>query len=196
MPKPPEPSLDARKKPRQPRSRFTVEAIVEAATRILERDGLVALNTNRVAEVAGVSVGSLYQYFPNKDALLAALIARATDTLVARIQTLPREGGRPVEALVDLALEHQFARPAFARELDQHEARLAGHPLLLAQRGRIVEAVAARLPDDVAPRAAGDLVRLVQVLVDAAEAPDAETKARIVGAVRGYLEAGTASKRA
>ncbi|MGL6291802.1 MAG: TetR/AcrR family transcriptional regulator [Silanimonas sp.] len=193
MPKPPQPSLEARKQPRQPRSRFTVDAMVEAATRILERDGLAALTTNRVAELAGVSVGSLYQYFPNKDALLAALMARDTDDLVARIEAIPPGSDGAVEALVDVALDHQFARPAFACELDRHEARLADHPLLLAQRGRIVAAVAARLPSNVDASVAADLVRLVQVLVDAVDTPVPLVRARIVGAVNGYLAAGHAS---
>ena len=66
----------ARKIASQERSRATVEAILEATARILIREGFDKASTNRVAEVAGVSVGSLYQYFPSKDALVAALIAR------------------------------------------------------------------------------------------------------------------------
>ena len=66
----------ARKQPKQDRSRDTVETLIEATTRIIESDGLEALSTNRVAEVAGVSVGSLYQYFPNKEALVAEVRAR------------------------------------------------------------------------------------------------------------------------
>ena len=53
-----------------------MEAILAAAARVLARESLAGFNTNRVAEVAGVSVGSLYQYFPNKAALVAALIER------------------------------------------------------------------------------------------------------------------------
>ena len=72
----PQATVQPRKKPAQARSRATVEAILEAATRILRDQGLAGLTTNRVAERAGVSVGSLYQYFPGKEALLAALIER------------------------------------------------------------------------------------------------------------------------
>src|ERR1700753_469595 len=65
-----------RKLPVQRRSEETVAAIVEGAARILEKDGFEKFNTNSVAEKAGVSIGSLYQYFPNKDVLLAELMDR------------------------------------------------------------------------------------------------------------------------
>lgn len=68
-----------RKEPEQERARFTFDAILEAAARILRADGHDQLTTNRIAEVAGVSVGSLYQYFPNKGAILARLIELELD---------------------------------------------------------------------------------------------------------------------
>ncbi len=58
------------------RSKQMVDVILEATARVLSRDGYAAMNTNRVAAVAGVSVGSVYQYFPNKDSLVAALHER------------------------------------------------------------------------------------------------------------------------
>ena len=66
--------LEPRKLPKQARSGATVEAILEAAAQIFERHGYAAGTTNRIAERAGVSIGSLYQYFPNKDAILVALV--------------------------------------------------------------------------------------------------------------------------
>ncbi|MGW3562394.1 TetR/AcrR family transcriptional regulator [Streptomyces sp. NPDC000941] len=66
-------SSTPRKRPRQERSQETYDAIVEAAAQLFERDGYAKATTNRIAERAGVSVGSLYQYFPNKDALLYAI---------------------------------------------------------------------------------------------------------------------------
>jgi len=66
-------ALSPRKSPRQARSQATVEAILDAAARVLVDRGYAATNTNLVAERAGVSVGSLYQYFPNKDSLITAL---------------------------------------------------------------------------------------------------------------------------
>jgi AcrR family transcriptional regulator len=67
------PLATPRKLPKQERSQATVEAILTATTRILTEEGYDHLTTNRVAELAGVSIGSLYQYFPNKEALIFAL---------------------------------------------------------------------------------------------------------------------------
>ena len=67
------PSAGPRKQPKQERSQATVEAILTATAHILTEDGYDRLTTNRVAERAGVSIGSLYQYFPHKDALIFAL---------------------------------------------------------------------------------------------------------------------------
>lgn len=72
-----------RRKPRQSRSRMTYDSILEAAAQLLRHDGPAALNTNRVAERAGVSVGTLYQYFPNKGAILLALARREISGLNA-----------------------------------------------------------------------------------------------------------------
>ena len=68
--------LKPRKKPVQGRSRVTVDAILEAAARLFVRDGYPNTTTNRIAELAGVSVGSLYEYFPNKGSILLALLQR------------------------------------------------------------------------------------------------------------------------
>ena len=67
------PVISQRKRPRQARSERLVADILEAATRILARDGARRFTTARVAEAAGVSVGSLYQYFPNKESILFRL---------------------------------------------------------------------------------------------------------------------------
>jgi AcrR family transcriptional regulator len=67
---------EPRKTPSQERSRQTVDAIIEAAAQVFERHGYVGGTTNHIAERAGVSIGSLYQYFPNKEAILAVLLER------------------------------------------------------------------------------------------------------------------------
>jgi len=69
--KPPE--VPSRRRPRQERARFTVAAILEAAAEVIDDVGWDRASTNRIAERAGVSIGSLYQYFPNKEAILAQL---------------------------------------------------------------------------------------------------------------------------
>lgn len=89
MPKPP---TEPRKQPRQARSRALVEAILDATERVLAQGGTEQATTTRIAEVAGVSVGSLYQYFPSRDALLAAVIERRVErdeqVLHARLDAL------------------------------------------------------------------------------------------------------------
>src|SRR5689334_2383592 len=74
--------IQPRKAPKQARSRATVDAILRASARVLSREGFDRLSTNRVAEVAGVGVGSLYQYFPSKEALVAALVDRHREEIM------------------------------------------------------------------------------------------------------------------
>src|SRR5512136_2677879 len=82
-----------RKAPSQQRSRATVDAIVDATARVLVRDGYDALSTNKVAQEAGVSVGSLYQYFPGKEALVAAVMerhaSRMQENIAERMRNAP-----------------------------------------------------------------------------------------------------------
>lgn len=79
----PEVETNPRKLPRQARSRATVDAMLEAAAQVLVEHGYEGATTARVAERAGVSIGSLYQYFPNKEALIAALVERHAGDLIA-----------------------------------------------------------------------------------------------------------------
>ncbi|MGA2163840.1 MAG: TetR/AcrR family transcriptional regulator [Solirubrobacteraceae bacterium] len=72
----PKARLAPRKLPQQARSEATVEAVLQAAAQVFERHGYAAGTTNRIAARAGVSIGSLYQYFPGKDAILLALARR------------------------------------------------------------------------------------------------------------------------
>ena len=87
MPKPPKPSLQPRKSPLQARSTASVEAILEATIQVLLDVGKERLTTTRVAHRAGVSVGTLYQYFPNKSALLQAVLKRHLEDVVAAIES-------------------------------------------------------------------------------------------------------------
>lgn len=92
-----------RKKAVQPRARATVDAILTATARLLVREGYDRASTNRVAEAAGVSIGSLYQYFPSKEALVAALLARHVEEMSA---VLHREAALVIDAPLPVAVEH------------------------------------------------------------------------------------------
>jgi AcrR family transcriptional regulator len=70
-----------RRRPQQLRARQTVDAVLDAVIRILKREGFGAVTTNRIAEVAGVSIGSVYQYFPHKRAIYTALHQRHIDAI-------------------------------------------------------------------------------------------------------------------
>lgn len=90
-----------RKLASQKRSRRTVEALLGATARILVREGFDKASTNRIAEVAGVSVGSLYQYFPSKEALVAALIDRHNQEVMRSVQDeLAEAANYPMEQAV------------------------------------------------------------------------------------------------
>lgn len=76
---------DGFRKPRQERSRYKVELIFEATLRLLEKGGLDALTTNAIAASAGVSIGTLYQFFPNKEAIVQALADRESAGMSERV---------------------------------------------------------------------------------------------------------------
>jgi AcrR family transcriptional regulator len=75
-PTPPSPSAALRRSPRQARAEQTVELIFETTAQVLREEGEAALTTNRIAERAGVSIGTLYQYFDDKEAIVRALLSR------------------------------------------------------------------------------------------------------------------------
>ena len=107
-----ESGLRARKRPRQDRSRTTVEAILGAAAQIFREHGYAAGTTDRIAERAGVSIGSVYQYFPNKDALLVVLAERHVDAGFARLRELlsDAQGSQPsLEAMLRRFVEGMIA---------------------------------------------------------------------------------------
>lgn len=98
MANPTEPSDPVRRRPRQARARATKEAIFEAAIQILEGEGEAAFNTNRVAERAGVSIGTLYQYFARKEDILIELGMRETARHRTNNKRLVEEGLNAREA--------------------------------------------------------------------------------------------------
>lgn len=121
--------INPRKSPKQARAKATVAAILQATARILDRDGLEKFNTNRVAEVAGVSIGTLYQYFPTKEAILTDIIrqkrAQLLSGLTAAIQEMQQETfEQTLSKLIHAAIEHQLEWPKLARTLEYAEAFL------------------------------------------------------------------------
>jgi AcrR family transcriptional regulator len=174
--------LSPRKAPRQSRSQATVTALLQAAARVLAQESLAGFNTNRVAEVAGVSIGSLYQYFPNKEALVTALIADAQQQLV----------------VARLAVRQQFDNPVLAAALDHEEKRLPLDALLQGAQAALAEAFnallaphRAALPPDLPASAVRDCLVITRALVEAAaeraRQPPRDLQARIVRALLGYL---------
>ena len=99
-------ALDARKQPRQARSAITVDAIFEGTIQVLLSVGSTRLNTTRVAERAGVSVGTLYQYFPNKQALLLAVLERYLTQLMDTLEAACRDHrGATAEVMTEGAVK-------------------------------------------------------------------------------------------
>ena len=121
--------INPRKSALQKRSRATVNALLEATARILVREGFDKASTNRIAEVAGVSVGSLYQYFPSKEALVAALIDRHDQEVMRAVQdelaeavNLPME--QAVRKLVAVAVKAHRIDPKLHRVLAEQIPRV------------------------------------------------------------------------
>lgn len=119
--------LKPRKAPKQSRSAYTVDVILEGAAHILESGGMEEYTTNRIAERAGVSIGSLYQYFPSKDAVTIALIDREEKKLVVdALSALDFSDIRQaMSALINAAVNYQLKRPGLSTLLDNEETRLA-----------------------------------------------------------------------
>ncbi|MFF8789395.1 TetR/AcrR family transcriptional regulator [Streptomyces sp. NPDC015125] len=113
-------SLHPRKQPKQVRGELTRERILTAAAQVFAEFGYAAGTTNRIAERAHVSIGSLYQYYPNKDAILVELAARhldAGENLLRRQQEcgLPDTVEGAMRALVRVAIENHLDDPQLLR---------------------------------------------------------------------------------
>ena len=198
MARPPS-SLRPRKKPVQARAVETYAWMLEAAAQILEGQGIGAFNTNLVAERAGVSIGSLYQYFPGKDALLIALMQREKERFGHDAHAaLDAPNGRAALAhLVSAAVRHQLDRPELARLLDIEETRPEAQQEVenASDYRGLLRATIDRpdLPPQPDPEiAADDLAAMVRLLVDAAgvrgESGAEALEQRVRGALFGYLD--------
>ncbi|MCR8549039.1 TetR/AcrR family transcriptional regulator [Salipiger sp. P9] len=192
-------SLQPRKAPRQSRSRVSYEAVLTAAAQILEREGAAALTTNAVAERAGVSIGTLYQYFPGKEAIAAELVRRLKAQLVEDLVGALEEASnlplrQAAHVVLSASIRHHARAPELSRELERLErdlpldaeaeavtaevyARLAG---LLQTHGVPEPAVVAR---DLTAMSKG----LVHAALFAGETDLARIERRLLPAIVGYL---------
>lgn len=170
---------ETRKTPQQQRSREMVERILAAGRTVVLRDGYDAASTNRIAAEAGVSPGSLYQYFPNKDAVLNAIVGRYSDDVADRItaaladrfelnETGPEMVRATLEALLDALGENAELLRIVADELPRSENLARAEALEERVTGLISAYLAARPPElrsDLAPTtAAWILVRAIENL--------------------------------
>ena len=195
----PNPALNVRKRPRQARSVVMVNTILEAAARILESDGLDKFTTNAIAERAGVSVGSVYQYFPAKGALVRELIRRKRAELVSalerqRVQMRGMDLPTSIDGFIRVAIANQLDRPQLARILEYVEAVSPAIGETESIKQMVVATVATGLEDQGVANpatAARDIVALTRGMVDAAglfgKADISSLEGRIRRAVYGYL---------
>jgi AcrR family transcriptional regulator len=196
-----------RRRPIQARSRATTAAILEAAARVFAEHGYAAGTTNRIAERAGVSVGSLYEYYPNKDAILVALVEAHFRDVGARVaeQVAAVEGqGLPLATLigrfVDLMVALHRDDPALHRVLFEEAPRPSRVRRMLLDVERALAAAFERLlrasPEVAVPDtalAAHVVVQIVEglthrvVLYARSPATVARVRDEIVRVVVGYL---------
>jgi AcrR family transcriptional regulator len=132
------PQTKPRKTASQRRSRLTVDALVEATARVLIKDGYDRASTNKIAAKAGVSIGSLYQYFPSKEALVAAVIERHTRELSQVVQNaLGAVAAQPIE----IAVRELVAAAIDAHRVDPRLHRVLAEEVPRTGRGENIEAV-------------------------------------------------------
>ena len=140
-------ALKPRKTPLQARSEVTVTAIFEATIQVLLADGSARLTTTRIAERAGVSVGTLYQYFPHKQALLYAVVQQHMEAFVEEFEAGCREHRHQaleamVEGIVQAFLAIKVRRPDETRALYTIASELDTHELRIGSSRRLQEACA------------------------------------------------------
>jgi AcrR family transcriptional regulator len=131
----------ARRRAKQERAHETIAVVLEAAAQVLQREGYARATTNRVAEVAGVSVGTIYQYFTNKDGIFDALIRRELDGLQSILRDATPDPREPLaDALRGLLLtlvRAQPEAPALYRSLE-HIPNALFRRRVAAARGSVV----------------------------------------------------------
>jgi AcrR family transcriptional regulator len=163
-----------RRQPKQRRARQTVEAVLDAVVRILKRGGADRVTTNRIAEVAGVSIGSVYQYFPDKRAIFAALHRRHIEEIEHMIQATLLDHassslGELVRALVEAMIEAHNKDPELHELLATEVPHRAEGTRDFATRlhGAFRLAIAARVREVKPDRDLDGVVFIVTNLVEA-----------------------------
>jgi|SRR5580658_7156129 AcrR family transcriptional regulator len=191
-------TLKARKTPGQTRSLETVGVILEASARILESDGLRGFNTNAIAAKAGVSIGSLYQYFPNKDSIVLALIGSFEnafhDTVVKAVQEGKGKGLKSRLRLVVRALvSAHYYRPRLNRVLETEEQRLGSEADSTAFHASLLQLLQDHQNEvavSVSPTTERVVIAVLRALVDlglSSGASPRSTEQRAMRAICGYL---------
>jgi AcrR family transcriptional regulator len=197
--------ITPRKKPSQGRSRATVEAVLSAAAHILEQRGLGGFNTNAVAERAGVSIGSLYQYFPSKDAILVALMEQSlalfSETLSEAIDGAPGDClGDDLKFMLQMGLVSHLRRPTLVRllegefqRLEDHINKASSHVVVRGAMVRLLARYGNSIRVNSLETAAQDVGAIAKALMaTAGERGDTDWDAvieRTVRAMLGYLDA-------
>ncbi len=139
-----------RKKPKQERSVAMVETLLEAAARVFVTQGYAKATTNKIAAAAGVSVGSLYQYFPSKDAIAVELLRRYREGLIAlvaaRLQDATQESfEKVVHDLLGALVRAENINPALHRVLIEQVLRTSARREMIGFEERLEEVLAAAL---------------------------------------------------
>jgi AcrR family transcriptional regulator len=164
-----------RKEPKQARARATIEAILAAAAQILVHDGLEAATTNSIAQRAGVSIGSLYQYFPSKEAVIFALVERHVQKLQRQLEeVIAAHGDAPLEEIVPTYVKAMLAahrvEPKLHRVFSEQLPKLAGRDALMRwseETERMIRGVLHQHRDRLRP---SDIEMAAFVLLHAVEA--------------------------
>lgn len=190
MKNPATPRVSSRKQPRQARSTALVETIVQAATQVLAKEGAARFTTGRVAQKAGVSIGSLYQYFPNKAAILFRLQSDEWGQTTDMLRNILQQPGPPalvrLRQLVQAFIHSECAEAAMRSALhdaaplyrDAPEAqaiRLEGQSIIAAFMRELLPEV-----DEAARGLAGELITATLSEVGRSYSSSPRTQAEIV----------------
>lgn len=191
-----------RRLPLQARAHATVDAVLEATARIVRRHGIAALTTNLIAERAGISVGTLYGYFPDKASIVTALARRilAEDRVAIRAAISRDEAGAPIRSLLRTLIALHRKDGALRRAVMSAHIGAGGGREHNEQVERVVAMVVERLPTlpggtpldrlrlFIATRAAVGVARALVEETALRDLEDAAVEDELVRLIEGYLQ--------